>query len=115
MIPREGYRFVLLHLVLSVAAYFLLRRYVPELGRYALLAAPSVSGFVLMVLDKLSAQARARRIPEMALYAVALLGGSLGILLGMQVLRHKTRKGSFQFALALVFLAQAGLVAAFFG
>lgn len=115
MIPREGYRFVLLHLVLSVAAFFALRAYVPELGRFVWLAAPSASGFVLMTLDKLSAQARVRRIPETALYLVALLGGSLGVLAGMQLLRHKTRKGSFQFALALVFLAQMGLVAAFSG
>ena len=108
--PREGYRFLILHLGLSVAGYFLLQHFVPQLGRYVWLAAPSASAFTVMAIDKVSAQVRVRRIPEMALYSIALLGGSLGVLVAMQVLRHKTRKVSFQFALAAVFLIQAAVV-----
>lgn len=109
--PREGYKFLLLHLILSVAAFFLLVKFVPVIPTvWDYLVAPSASAFVIMLLDKLSAQTGSRRIPEMALYAIGLLGGSLGILAGMQAFRHKTRKGSFQFALALVCLIQIAAI-----
>ncbi|TAK03639.1 DUF1294 domain-containing protein [Patescibacteria group bacterium] len=108
--PREGYRFLLLHVILTASAYFLLLRFVPQLGRFVWLAAPSASGFVITMLDKLSAQVRVRRIPETALHAIALLGGSLGVFAGMQLMRHKTRKVSFQFTLTAVFLIQLAIL-----
>lgn len=51
--------------------------------------------FLLFGIDKRNAKRRTRRIPETVLLGVALLGGSLGALLGMQVFRHKTRHLKF--------------------
>jgi uncharacterized membrane protein YsdA (DUF1294 family)/cold shock CspA family protein len=48
--------------------------------------------------DKRSAQRGAWRIPEKTLHTVDLLGGWPGGLLAQQLLRHKTRKTSFQVA-----------------
>jgi uncharacterized membrane protein YsdA (DUF1294 family) len=43
---------------------------------------------------------------------MALLGGSPGVLLGIHVFRHKTRKASFQFVLLLIVVAQFALLRA---
>ena len=48
-------------------------------------------GLLLMIRDKQQAIKRGRRIPEFNLIMVAALGGSLGSLLGMYIVRHKTR------------------------
>jgi uncharacterized membrane protein YsdA (DUF1294 family) len=66
--------------------------------------------FIVYGIDKASARANARRVPEKTLLLLALCGGSIGALLGMSFFRHKTRKGSFQFWFALVALVQIGLV-----
>ena len=50
--------------------------------------------FVLMGRDKAAARSGARRTPETALLALAVIGGSVGGLLGMILFRHKTRKRS---------------------
>ena len=49
----------------------------------------------------------ARRVPEKTLFALALLLGSPGALLGMQVFRHKTRHWYFRFGIPAILLAQA--------
>ena len=50
--------------------------------------------------------ARMMRIPEPALLLLALVGGSLGALLGMYFPRHKTSKPSFKRQLWLIVLVQ---------
>jgi uncharacterized membrane protein YsdA (DUF1294 family) len=42
--------------------------------------------------DKREAQTRGRRIPELRLHLLSLLGGWPGALLGRTLFRHKTRK-----------------------
>ena len=74
------------------------------------LGAASISAFILCGFDKSAARAGGLRAPEKVLFVVALLGGSLGLLLGMNTFRHKTRKASFQFVLALIILAQLGVL-----
>jgi uncharacterized membrane protein YsdA (DUF1294 family) len=59
------------------------------------LALTSFIGFVLMGIDKARAQDHTWRIPEKALFTLALLGGALGILAGSGVFHHKTLKDSF--------------------
>ncbi len=54
-------------------------------------------GYLLMYVDKKNARRRARRIPEKVLLSFAVLGGSLGVLLAMEWLRHKTRHKTFRF------------------
>lgn len=46
--------------------------------------------------DKLRAKLQHWRIPENALFALIILGGGIGALLGMTVFRHKTRKLKFK-------------------
>ena len=44
------------------------------------------------------------------LFALAALGGSLGLLLGMRVFRHKTRHKSFTVGVPLIIALQAAAV-----
>ena len=67
----------------------------------------SAFSFVLAGYDKAIAGGNHRRISERAFYILAILGGSPGLLLGMNVFRHKTRKASFQFVLGIILLIQA--------
>lgn len=54
--------------------------------------------------DKNNAQTGAWRIPEKQLHAVELLGGWPGALLAQQLLRHKTKKASYQGVFWLIVL-----------
>jgi uncharacterized membrane protein YsdA (DUF1294 family) len=72
----------------------------------------AVNGAILIVFayDKMIAGGKNTRVPELVLYCVALLGGSIGLLLGMQLFRHKTRHVAFQLIAILIFLLQAVLI-----
>ena len=50
------------------------------------------------------------RIREAALLGLAVLGGSIGALLGMQVWHHKTMHKKFKYGLPLILLAQIALI-----
>ncbi|MEN9846037.1 MAG: hypothetical protein RIS36_1184 [Pseudomonadota bacterium] len=63
-----------------------------------------------MGLDKSFARSEAPRIPEVVLYVLALLGGSPGILAGIHIFKHKTRKAAFQCTLLVVFASQVALL-----
>ena len=67
--------------------------------------------FLFMLLDKHFAKTHRRRIPEDALLLAALLGGSVGSLLGMYLFRHKTRKAKFRYGIPLILALQ---IAAYF-
>ena len=71
-------------------------------------------GFVIMLLDKNLARQHRRRIPEAMLLAVAACFGSLGILIGMYLCRHKTRKPLFTVTVPLLLLAQSAALYALF-
>lgn len=62
--------------------------------------------FFGMALDKRRAVKGRWRIPERMLWLPALLGGSLGGLLGMGLCRHKIRKKRFCFGLPLLAAGQ---------
>lgn len=55
----------------------------------------SVLGFFAMLADKRRAINGKRRLSENALFAIALLGGGIGSLIGMYVFRHKTKHALF--------------------
>ena len=74
------------------------------------LVAVNGAGFALMGLDKWKAKRNAWRIPEKTLFTVAVLGGTPGVIAGMQTFRHKTRHRKFKYGLPALLTLQ--LVAA---
>ena len=65
--------------------------------------------FLLMLVDKLKARKNRWRIPERTLFGSALLGGSIGAILGMYTFRHKTRHLSFTLGMPAILIAQVAL------
>ena len=59
-------------------------------------------GVALMLADKWKARKNLWRIPEATLMAVAALGGSVGSLLGMYAVRHKTKHLKFTVGIPLI-------------
>lgn len=70
----------------------------------------NIVGFAIMGIDKRKAIKRAFRIPEATLFIVALIGGSIGSILGMNVFRHKTRHWYFVFGMPAILVLQIVLV-----
>ena len=62
--------------------------------------------FVLMLADKQKARKNRWRIPERTLIGSALLGGSLGALLGMYTFRHKTKHLKFTLGIPAILIGQ---------
>ncbi len=110
MIRRIDFRYLVAHVIISLIAYAVFYYTIPIDPRYFLLAAPTLSAIFLMSFDKLSALQGWGRVPERGFMLIAFLGGSLGILLGMNLFRHKTSKLSFQFKFVLVLIVQIALV-----
>ena len=69
----------------------------------------NAAAFLLMLVDKLKAKKNRWRIPERTLFGSALLGGSIGALLGMYTFRHKTRHLSFTLGMPAILIAQVVL------
>lgn len=72
---------------------------------YALLI--NLLGFLLMAVDKRRAEHGQWRIPEATLFLFTFLGGSVGVYLGMQIMRHKTKHPTFQMGIPFIFFLQA--------
>lgn len=70
------------------------------------IAAINLVALALMGIDKHKARTRQWRIPEKALFAVALLGGSAGAWAGMYLFHHKTRHWYFVVGMPLILAAQ---------
>ena len=64
-------------------------------------------GFLLMLVDKYKAKKNKWRIPEKTLMLVAALGGSIGSLIGMYTVRHKTQHLKFTLGIPLILALQA--------
>ena len=69
----------------------------------------NAGAFVLMLADKQKARKNRWRIPERTLIGSALLGGSLGTLLGMYTFRHKTKHLKFTLGVPAILMAQIAL------
>ncbi len=74
------------------------------------IAVVNIIGFALMGIDKARAKKRKFRIPEATLFVVALIGGSIGSIIGMLFYRHKTRKWYFVYGMPVILLIQIALV-----
>ena len=84
-------------------------QYVPFL-LIAVFVLMSIILFLVMGRDKALSKTRKRRVPEATLFLLALLGGALGGVLGMQIFRHKTQHMSFVIGFPLLALLQWGAV-----
>lgn len=60
--------------------------------------------FLLMLIDKQKAKKKRWRIPEKTLLGVSAIGGSVGGLLGMYLLRHKTLHKRFSIGIPLMLI-----------
>ena len=69
----------------------------------------NAAAFLLMLVDKHKARKKRWRIPERTLIGSALLGGSVGALLGMYTFRHKTRHLKFTLGVPAILIAQIAL------
>ena len=71
-------------------------------------------GFAVMGIDKRRAIRHRWRVPERVLFGTAFFFGSIGILTGMYVFRHKTRHLSFRLGIPAILALQLLLVGALF-
>ena len=67
-------------------------------------------GFALMGIDKYKAIKRGFRIPEATLFTVAIIGGSIGSIIGMFFFRHKTRHWYFVYGMPVILILQIALL-----
>lgn len=73
---------------------------------FAYLLLINALGWLIMLADKRKARKNQWRISEGTLVAVAMLGGSLGILLGMYTWRHKTKHAKFTVGIPVILAVQ---------
>lgn len=66
----------------------------------------NIIGFAMMGIDKQRAIRGAWRISEASLFLTAIIGGSLGCILGMQKFRHKTKHWYFKYGMPSIFFLQ---------
>ena len=63
-------------------------------------------GFYAMYTDKLRAKKGTFRIPEATLFAIAIIGGAIGCILGMYTFRHKTKHWHFVYGMPIILVLQ---------
>lgn len=65
--------------------------------------------FFVYGLDKWKARRAKWRIREAALLTLAVLGGSVGAWLGMNVWRHKTKHAKFKYGIPIILILQIAI------
>ena len=78
------------------------------------MAVVSCMGFVAMGIDKIKAKRNAWRIPEKTLLGFAVIGGGVGVWLGMEVFRHKTKHWYFKYGVPAICILEIIAVGYFF-
>lgn len=68
----------------------------------------------VMYSDKKKAKKGYWRVPEQRLFIIAILFGSLGILIGMRMFNHKTRHFKFVFGIPVILIIQIYIIYRFF-
>ena len=74
------------------------------------LIAINIVTFLVYGIDKWKAKQGNWRISEATLLILAVIGGSIGALLGMKVWRHKTQHKKFKYGLPLILIIQIILI-----
>jgi len=103
-------RWTCVWLVLCVGGFFGVRSVWIINPVIQILIATNIVTLILMMLDKILASSRSRRIPENVFYLATFFGGSIGMLVGMQLFRHKTKKISFQLMVGVLVLVQVIII-----
>ena len=67
-------------------------------------------GILIIYIDKRRAMYGRWRIPEKTLIIIALLGGSIGCMVGMKLFRHKTQKIKFVLGYPTILIAEAIII-----
>lgn len=75
------------------------------------LAAITLVTFVMFAIDKSKSKSNSRRIPERTLLIISALGGSLGAMLAMHFIRHKTQHAKFKYGIPAMLFAHIALLA----
>ena len=73
---------------------------------FSYLLAINCTTFLFYAYDKRAALSKWKRVPEIVLHGLALLGGTPFAFLGQYLFRHKTIKGSFRIVFWLIFIIQ---------
>jgi len=66
----------------------------------------NILSFIVYGVDKWQAANNRWRIPESTLLGLAVIGGSIGALIGMKVWHHKTMHKKFKYGLPMILIAQ---------
>lgn len=66
----------------------------------------SIIGFWSMGEDKKRAIKKQYRLSERTLFTIALIGGSIGSLIGMHIFRHKTKHWTFKLGMPFILILQ---------
>ncbi len=66
----------------------------------------NIAGFTMMGIDKEKARREQWRIPEKKFFITAVLGGSLGCYIGMQLFHHKTMHKAFTIGMPAILIVQ---------
>ncbi|MFD2627935.1 DUF1294 domain-containing protein [Oceanobacillus kapialis] len=70
----------------------------------------NVITFIIMGMDKQKARKEKYRIPERTFWLLAIVGGALGAIIGMQRYRHKTKHRAFMWGMPILFLVNVASV-----
>lgn len=76
---------------------------------YTYLAVINLITALICVYDKVMAIKQKRRISEKTLILLSLFGGSVGMYVAMQTVRHKTKKKKFSIGIPLIILLQVAV------
>lgn len=74
----------------------------------------SLITFIIFGADKKRARRHEWRIPEKVLFMLAIIGGSIGAMIGMIAFHHKTKKWYFKIGMPLILAVQSVIVWAAF-
>lgn len=66
----------------------------------------NILGFILMYIDKKRAIKHKWRISENTLINISIAGGSIGILLGIYIFRHKIKHFKFTFGVPAILIVE---------
>lgn len=70
----------------------------------------NIISFILMGVDKRKAINHQWRVSEKTLWVTAIIGGSIGSILGMRVFRHKTKHQLFTIGMPVILILQVFLL-----